>query len=301
MPHRNRFALIVLLAGLFGLLCAAACGDDEDTTTGTSAGASHPGGGGTGPGGSGGNGGGGANVCDPNATEPCDCTEGVGSRRCAPDGSGWSECECIVYGAELAVSPDGNDANPGTLAEPFQTLGRARQAVRDLVAAGLPEGGVVVWLRAGIYELADSLSLGAEDSGSEGNPVAWRGYPGEQARVRGGTAIEPSAFAPLDSADPIFARLDPPAQAAVLGVSLPSVGLTSYGQLVRRGDCAWVDKGPLEIFVNGTAMTLARWPDAQDNTVPTDLETADALDLFGTVSPDVTGHYVRTAPTPIGS
>jgi hypothetical protein len=295
MTSRTRFALPLLLAVLVALLSAAACGSGDDTTAGTATGATGPGGGGSGPGGggSGPGGGGGATACEPNQTQPCDCPEGVGSERCAPDGSGWSACECTTYGAEIAVSPDGNDSNPGTLASPFLTLGRAQQAVRDLVTAGLPAGGVVVWLRGGVYPLSEPLALGPEDSGSAGSPVAWRGYPGEQARVLGGVTLPPASFTPVTSASPIYGRLDPEAQAAVLEISLPDQGISDYGDLVRRGFCAWVGQGPLELFVDGTAMTLARWPDAADNNLPTDLETADALDLFGTVSPDVTGHYVK--------
>lgn len=288
---------IPLCALLLTITAAASCGSDDTTGTTPTSGGGGPGGGG-GMGGSGATGGnvagsGGANACEPNATEPCDCAEGVGSRRCAPDGSGWSACECTVYGDELAVSPEGDDANAGTLASPFRTLGRAQQAVRDKVAAGLPDGGLVVWLREGAYPLSEGLSFGAQDSGSEGRPVAWRGYPGENARVLGGTTLQASDFAPIDSADPVYTRLDPAAQAAVLAVSLPALGVSSYGELVRRGFCAWVGLGPLELFVDGSAMTLARWPDASDNTVPTGLETADELELYGAVSPDVTGHYAK--------
>ena len=40
-----------------------------------------------------------------------------------------------VPAAELYVSPDGNDANPGTQARPLKTLAAARQAVRKLKTA----------------------------------------------------------------------------------------------------------------------------------------------------------------------
>jgi hypothetical protein len=285
---------LVLAALLVVLPAAGSCTCDEDPATIGVGGGGGAAGGEAGAGGLGGGGGGGeVTVCTALDTEPCDCTEGVGSRRCAADGSGWSACECAVYGAELAVSPDGDDGGPGTLTEPFLTLGRARQAVRDLVAAGLPDGGVVVWLREGSYPLSETLDLGTEDSGNDGRPVIWRGYPGERAHITGGLTIDPGAFAPVSSASPIFGRLDASAQAAVLELSLPSVGITSYGDLVRRGFCAWVNQGPLELYVGGEAMTLARWPDVGDHDLPTGLETADAIDLFGTPAPDVTGHYVK--------
>ena len=292
MPSRIRVSISTLVALLTTLCGVASCSCDGDTTPGASVGASGPGGGG-GHGGQGGSGGGEVSVCEPNLTEPCDCSEGVGSRRCTADGSGWSGCECILYGAEVAVSPDGDDGGAGTLAEPFRTLERAQEEVRELVTAGLPEGGVVVWLREGMYERSETLALGPEDSGSDGKPVAWRGYPGERARVVGGTTLPAASFAPVSPASPIYDRLDAAAQAAVVELSLPSVGITDYGQIVRRGFCNWVGQGPLELYVDGAAMTLARWPDANDNDVPSGLETADELDLFGAAAPDVAGHYLK--------
>ncbi len=166
----------------------------------------------------------------------------------------------------------------------------------ELVSAGLPAGGVVVWLRDGVYPLSATLTLGAGESGSDGKPVVWRGYPGESARIVGGVRIDPGAFKPITASSSIYTRLDPPAQAAVVQVALASVGVTDTGALVRRGFCGAASKSPLELFVDGQAMTLARWPDKSQNDVPSAPETASAVDLFGSpaASPDVTGHYVKT-------
>ncbi|MCA9595769.1 MAG: right-handed parallel beta-helix repeat-containing protein [Myxococcales bacterium] len=236
--------------------------------------------------------GGAPTACAPNETKMCDCSAAaeVGTSRCAADGSGWSSCECESYGAEISVSPSGDDAAAGTLAAPFKTLERARQKVGELVSAGLPAGGVVVWLRDGVYELDATLTLGTAESGSDGKPVVWRGYPGESPRVVGGVRIDSGAFKPVTASSPIYARLDPPAQAAVLTAPLA----VDPGALTRRGFCKAASAGPAELFVNGQAMTLARWPDKNQNDVPTGLETAAALDLFGSPSPAVTGHYTKT-------
>src|SRR6266481_4415258 len=53
--------------------------------------------------------------------------------------------------ADFHVSPEGQDSNPGTAGAPFGTLGRARDAVRKKVSAGLT-GDVRVLIRGGIYE-----------------------------------------------------------------------------------------------------------------------------------------------------
>lgn len=62
--------------------------------------------------------------------------------------------------ADLYVAPDGNDAAPGTIDQPFATLTQARDAARKL-PAGQPKRIV---LRGGKY-FNVSLGLGPEDSG----------------------------------------------------------------------------------------------------------------------------------------
>jgi len=292
--HPCGLALALVVAVVATLSHAVGCDSDDTTGPGTGAGAPGGGGGATGGAGGGTAGTGGGTACEPNETELCDCDEGIGSRRCAANGSGWSACECVTYGAEIAVSPDGDDGGQGTLDDPFQTLGRARQAVAEAVTAGLPDGGLVVWLREGRYPLTDTLTLGTEHSGSADRPVVWRGYPGEWARVMGGVELAPSAFAPIAQSSPIYDRLDPTAQAQVVAIELGSHGITDVGALVRRGFCGQASEGPLELYVDGQPMTLARWPDATENDVPANLETADGLDLYGSPQPDVTGHYTKS-------
>jgi hypothetical protein len=158
------------------------------------------------------------------------------------------------------VSLAGNDANPGTLAQPFATFEKARDAVRQAVAAGIPAGGIVVWIRGGAYERAATLALAAADSGKTGAPVVYRGYPGEQARLVGGKRLDPSWFSTVTSAAPVWSRLDPTAQGKVVQATLKDHGITDFGTLATRGfgDSA---NAAMELSVNGVPMTLARWPD----------------------------------------
>lgn len=68
--------------------------------------------------------------------------------------------------ADCYVSPQGADANPGTLEKPFRSLTRAQTAVRTMKAARqgkLAEGGLTVWLRGGRYELPETFVLMPED------------------------------------------------------------------------------------------------------------------------------------------
>ncbi|MBS2028263.1 MAG: right-handed parallel beta-helix repeat-containing protein [Deltaproteobacteria bacterium] len=235
-----------------------------------------------------------AGPCTPDATLPCTCSAGTGTLRCLPDGTSWGACSCESYAVEIAVSPNGHDTGTGTLADPFQTLARAEAAVQAVVDGGAIDGGVVVWVRGGDYELSASLTLGASGSGSDAGWVTWRGYPGEVATLIGGHALDPAAFSTVTSASPIWNRLDPSAQGQVQVVDLTSQGVTDYGTLQERGFCSSGHHAALELFFDGAAMPLARWPEADTNTAIIPDTSATALDLFGTgVSPDVTGHYVQ--------
>jgi hypothetical protein len=97
----------------------------------------------------------------------------------------------------LYVSPRGNDAWSGKLAEPdraradgpFATLARARHEVRNLTAADRLGDGVSVRVRAGTYELSETFVLTAANSGTEKAPVVYEAYPGERPVLLGGRTI----------------------------------------------------------------------------------------------------------------
>ncbi|MFC1609634.1 right-handed parallel beta-helix repeat-containing protein [Myxococcota bacterium] len=218
--------------------------------------------------------GGDANTGDTNV-----CTVGDDDRR-------------ATYGAELFISPGGNDSHPGSEGQPFATLERARTAIRDLKATdGLPPGGVVVWLRQGVHERASTFELDAQDSGSADAPVVYRGYPCEQARVVGAARLEAEWFAPVTDQSPTWSRVDPSAHGHLVQVDLAAQGITNYGTLTQRGFGA-THTAALELFVDSEPMQLARWPDAHEHD-PVPSHEDDQIILCGDPDPDVTGTYVQ--------
>jgi hypothetical protein len=98
--------------------------------------------------------------------------------------------------ADFFVSPRGNDAWSGTLADPvandgpFATIARARDAVRVLRKARKPDQAIQVALRGGTYHLDTTLELGPEDSGTEKAPVIYAAAPGEKVILSGGKRLE---------------------------------------------------------------------------------------------------------------
>jgi len=116
------------------------------------------------------------------------------------------------------VAVDGNDRNPGTETQPFATLERARDAVRELKKSrGLPKGGVAVFLRGGVYRIEKTFALSEEDSGTEAAPVVYRSYPNEEVRLVGGKEI--GGFQPVKDAA-VLRRIPEEARGHVLQADL---------------------------------------------------------------------------------
>lgn len=79
------------------------------------------------------------------------------------------------------VSPNGNDANPGTIDLPWQTVNRS-------VTGRLP--GDTVYLRGGSYHEQVSVS----SSGTATQPIVIAGYPGEVAAIDGNSYSIPTTL-----------------------------------------------------------------------------------------------------------
>lgn len=163
------------------------------------------------------------------------------------------------------ISPVGCDENPGTKDKPFATLEAARDAVRKLKKSeAYLANGINIYLRGGIYERQKTFELGPDDSGTAKAPVVYQSYPGETAQLVGGKIISASGFKPANRA--FVDRLaEESAKRHVLELDLKVQGLADYGSLKEQhvvdfGSSTAYMPAPMELFIDGQAMTLARWP-----------------------------------------
>ena len=136
----------------------------------------------------------------------------------------------LMSGADFHVSKSGNDTNPGTAAQPFQTLARAQMESR--LFAG--KESVKVTLHEGTYYLDKPLVFTPADSGTKLAPVVFEGAPGEHPVISGGCKLN-LAWEPYR--DGIFQSKVP------------------------------ADLKTEELFVNGERQILARYPNF-DSTAP---------------------------------
>ena len=173
-----------------------------------------------------------------------------------------------VTDADFYVAVDGNDANDGSFARPFASLGKAQEAVRALDKAG--KKGVTVAVKAGEYRVS-GLTFAAEDGGTKSCPVTWRAFGDGEVILNGGVTLPPDSFRPVtDKA--MLARLREEAKQKVVCVKLSDLGITKqhYGKIYAVGsyntaaryDGDWTGDIYCELFVNDLRQNLARYPDA---------------------------------------
>ena len=82
------------------------------------------------------------------------------------------------------VAPTGNDANPGTIDQPWRTIQKAAQTLL---------AGETVYIRAGTYQ----ERVLPQHSGSPGNEITYAAYPGETATIDGTGITLPDDLAGL--------------------------------------------------------------------------------------------------------
>jgi parallel beta-helix repeat protein len=126
------------------------------------------------------------------------------------------------------VSPSGADTNSGASeTTPWRTLDRVQAALDD---DQLAAGTQVLFRRGSTFR--GSLSLDAEDSGTAAEPVVFSTY---------GAGAAP-----------------------VLSAAVRLGGWTQSGSNRWSATCAQCPTSPSSLTVNGTPMSLARWPNATD-------------------------------------
>jgi len=212
-------------------------------------------------------------------------------------------------GVTIYVSPHGNDANSG--ASPGQavaTLGHAQQLVRSLDSD--MHSDITVELESGTYRLTQPLTMGAQDSGTNGYNVVWAAAPGAHPVVSGAEQVtgwhlsDPakniwSASVPAGlqtrqfyvngvRADVASGPLPVTLKATATGYTASSTALDSWGNpsqlefvytggegywsLKTGGQGAWTEPRCPVASISGTTITMAEpcWDNSTERVMRTD-------------------------------
>ena len=94
-----------------------------------------------------------------------------------------------VRALDLYVATTGDDAQTGSVSQPFATLARARDEIRKRRQGGSLQAAVTVHVRGGIYSLPQGLMLEAQDGGSASAPIVYRAFRNERPVLVGGRTI----------------------------------------------------------------------------------------------------------------
>ena len=178
--------------------------------------------------------------------------------------------------AEITVSPGGSDAAAGSAAAPFATLERARTEVRSL--RRMKAEPVTVWLEPGVFPIAQTLELGAADSGTAEAPVIWRARKDRTARLEGWRQIPAPAVQPVTE-PALLARLAPEARGHIYQIDLAALGVPHR----QRPPDIFDDGGGLpDLYCAGVRQPISRWPNEEKTTMARVLDRGDLAKGAGT-------------------
>eukprot|EP01043_Picozoa_sp_COSAG02_P027177 COSAG02_NODE_1590_length_11791_cov_24.350239_2_plen_574_part_00 len=163
----------------------------------------------------------------------------------APDGLPAAENPRALSDHDPAAAVGDAD---GSRSAPFHSVAAARDALREM--RPLPPGGVEVHLHGGTH--APFGLNGTTDSGRADAPIVYTAAPGENALVSGGVPIPGKAFKAWSKGTGVLR-----ADLSALGVTRELLGGMQTASMKCVGDCQH-DKS--ELFLDGEAMTLARYP-----------------------------------------
>lgn len=93
----------------------------------------------------------------------------------------FDEGEFVMGEYDIVVSPDGDDANDGSLENPIKTFEKAKELVKNSTS----DEKITVWFREGTYLIEDTVAFTAEDKEN----VLYRSYPGEEVSFSGAKEI----------------------------------------------------------------------------------------------------------------
>ena len=199
----------------------------------------------------------------------------------------------------LYVATNGSDQNDGSKDHPFATLTRARDELRTLKASGtLGEKGAVIYIRGGLYQQFETVSLTAEDGGSENAPIVYRGYPGEKVTIIGGVNIPAKLLTKTSDGATLDRLMDAKAKNNLYEVDLYAAGFeeipkTFYSENYGMTSANYYGRDPenlgvelikkmnmdittsaFEVLVDNEVYSNARYPDTDSMSIARGVTTS---------------------------
>lgn len=180
--------------------------------------------------------------------------------------SKWNENETITeFNADYYVSIDGNDLNPGSKNQPFRTIQKAKDVIRNIDKTG--HNDITVCINPGEYTISN-LCFEYLDSGNENCQIIYKGLG--NVVFNSGQSLSPSSFKSVDEYPNIKNRLISEAKEHALVLDLTAEGISKeqigkmypYGSYDTSSQYQGDVTGPIysELFIDKKRMDVARYP-----------------------------------------
>lgn len=155
--------------------------------------------------------------------------------------------------SKIYVSTQGSNEHEGTFLKPLATVEAALARVDKL-----PEGrDVMILIMGGEYYFESRVMLSEKEIGHR--KITISNYDNNNVTFTGGLHLKGGDFTKIKD-DNILNRLPEEARNNVLVVDLTSYNITDYGRIIPHGFNRKIEPAPLELYLDGQPLTIARWP-----------------------------------------
>lgn len=154
-----------------------------------------------------------------------------------------------LFSQEIFIAINGNDNGDGSINAPYETIEKALKAVAKLTEKD-GKTSFTIYLREGTYTIDKTIHLEKNVSN-----ITLRAYANEKVVFSGGISIPISKIQKRE-----LPKTEFQVQRSVYKVDLKSIGITNYGKIRNVGFARPFGSSWGEVFVNGKALHLSRWP-----------------------------------------
>ncbi|MDY6314115.1 MAG: S-layer homology domain-containing protein, partial [Clostridia bacterium] len=163
----------------------------------------------------------------------------------------------VNISTEYFVAPDGSESGNGSEKAPFASLEQAKAAVRAAKALGKP---ITVYFKAGTYKIDKQTAFTAEDSGTAEAPITYKAYGDGKVQFKGSVSIPGSAAKKVTDKNILDRVISDFAKDRLMQIDLKAYGVKDIPAIPDVYGYAYGGWSPIEIYINGTALSEARWP-----------------------------------------
>ena len=163
----------------------------------------------------------------------------------------------VNISTEYFVAPNGSEDGDGSEQAPFASLEQAKAAVRTAKSLGKP---ITVYFKAGTYKIDSQTVFTAEDSGTAEAPITYKAYGDGKVQFKGSVSIPGSAAKKVTDKNILDRVISDFAKDRLMQIDLKAYGVKDIPEIPDVYGFAYGGWSPVEIYINGTALSEARWP-----------------------------------------